>query len=127
MNPIFKLPKSERLCHEAHITALFAKGEHVFLYPFKLLFQRKVVADAVPTQVLFSVSKRNFKLATDRNWVKRRLREAYRLHKNLFEDVQALYPLQHLSIVYVAKEKIEYAQLCRKLTAVSRKIGLQKA
>lgn len=36
-----------------------------------------------PVQVLFSVSKRHFKHAVDRNRLKRQLREAYRLNRHL--------------------------------------------
>ncbi len=122
IKPDFTLPKAEKLCHEVAIKELFTKGESAFLFPFKLIFKRKTLLDAIPTQVVFSVSKRNFKLATDRNWIKRRLRELYRLHKNLFFDKQGIPCLQHLGIVYVAKEKIEYAQLKKKFVAASKKI-----
>jgi ribonuclease P protein component len=36
-----------------------------------------------PVQILFSVSKRHFKHAVDRNRLKRQLREAYRLNRHL--------------------------------------------
>lgn len=39
-----------------------------------------------PAQVAFSVSKRNFKLAVTRNLIKRRMRETYRLNKNVLYD-----------------------------------------
>ena len=40
----------------------------------------------VPVQVLFSVSKRHFKHAVDRNRAKRQMREAYRLHRAAFME-----------------------------------------
>lgn len=121
-----KLSKAERLCHEPSIQALFKEGESVFAHPFKLTFKRKEVIDALPTQVLFSVSKRNFKLATDRNWVKRRLRELYRTQKQLFYNTEGLPALQHLAIVYVAKEKIDFNTLKKKWISVSKKIDFKK-
>lgn len=39
-----------------------------------------------PVQVLVSVSKRHFKHAVDRNRVKRQVREAYRLNKQLITE-----------------------------------------
>ena len=122
----FKLSKGERLCHEPSIQALFKEGESVFAHPFKLTFKHKEAIDALPTQVLFSVSKRNFKLATDRNWVKRRLRELYRTHKRLFYNAEGLPALQHLAIVYVAKEKIDFNTLKKKWISVSKKIDFKK-
>ncbi len=107
--------KNERLCHKQSIETLFKKGDHVFLYPFKLMFKHWDIPSNLPTQVVISVSKRSFKLATDRNLIKRRLREIYRTHKDLFS-------VEHLAIIYVAKEKIDYNTLQKKFVQVSKKI-----
>lgn len=120
----FTFSKNERLCHKVSIDELFKKGENVFLYPFKLIFKRKVEISDLPTQVLFSVSKRSFKRAIDRNWIKRRLREIYRLHKHLFQTKEGLAYLEHLAVVYVAKERIDYKELKRKFIHVTKKIAL---
>jgi ribonuclease P protein component len=118
----FSFSKNEKLCYKPAIDELFAKGEQVFQYPFKLLFKRKDLPDGLPTQVLFSVPKRTFKLATDRNTIKRRLREVYRLHKHLFQDKEGKCTLQYIAIVYVAKEKLAYQELKRKFIQISKKI-----
>ena len=59
----------------------------VFAYPFRVLYFRHAALVApgtfvAPPQVLFSVPKRAFKKAVDRNAVRRRVSEAYRLHKH---------------------------------------------
>jgi ribonuclease P protein component len=44
----------------------------------------EAVVAAGTVQVMFSVSKRRFKHAVDRNRAKRQMREAYRLHRTAF-------------------------------------------
>lgn len=78
----FTLPKKERLSKEKWIQELFAKGSSFYFYPFKVLYLPHPDSGSTVNEVLFSVSKRQFKRAVDRNTIKRRLREAYRLNKS---------------------------------------------
>jgi ribonuclease P protein component len=78
----YSLTKKERLSKETWITDLFKKGSSFYFYPFKVLYLPHPDPGSMVTQVIFSVSKRQFKRAVDRNTVKRRLREAYRLNKS---------------------------------------------
>lgn len=71
-------------------------------------------------QLLISVPKRNFKRATDRNRIRRQIKEAYRLNKAvLFKDRQSP---AILGIVYVAKEKNDFPFLQKKLIAALKKM-----
>lgn len=73
--------KSERLCSRKALDDLF-KGGHrsVSAYPIRAVFMR---SECEGVRVMMSVSKRHFKRAVMRNAVKRQLREAYRLQKEL--------------------------------------------
>ncbi len=86
--------KDERLCSVKVIEALFDRKNTanggVFSYPMRVVFRPQISAEADlslspqnATQVLFSVPKRQFKHAVDRNLIRRRMKEAYRLHKQL--------------------------------------------
>ena len=60
---------------------------------------------------MFSVSKRNFKKAVDRNVLKRRLREAYRLNKHRIAASNRLV----IAYIYNAKEILTFAQIEERL------------
>ncbi len=82
------LKRSELLKSEKSITELFETGHSLFIYPVRLVFKARADQDISPIKVGFSVSKKNFKRAVDRNLIKRRMREGYRLNKQiLFKDI----------------------------------------
>jgi len=79
--------KSERLCSRKIILALSKNGKSIHVQSFRLSFLLTPLPVNVPAQVAFSVPKRNFRHAVDRNLIKRRMREAYRKNKSV------IYPL----------------------------------
>ena len=113
-------PKTERLCSQKTIGRLFEKGstevKTSYLVPFKVfyLFDSEAPSNPLP-QVLFSISKRNFKKAVDRNLLRRRCREAYRKNKHLFFSSPEQRPPSYIAFVLIAKEKIDYEVIERGL------------
>ncbi|HCE57441.1 MAG TPA: ribonuclease P protein component [Prolixibacteraceae bacterium] len=106
--PDFSFRKNEKLCSKKVIDRLFAEGKSVFAFPLKFVYLETGLTTATPAQAGFAVSKRNFKKAVQRNLIKRRMREAYRLHKPDFYE--ALKEKQvAVFFVYTAKDIANYA------------------
>jgi ribonuclease P protein component len=77
----FSYNKFEKLKSRKQIELLFAKGKSISAFPVKVFYLPVEHTPMHPVQVGVGVSARNFKKAVDRNTIKRRIREAYRLHK----------------------------------------------
>ena len=77
----FSYNKFEKLKSRKQIELLFAQGKSISSFPVKVFYLPVVHTPEHPVQVGVGVSARNFKKAVDRNTIKRRMREAYRLHK----------------------------------------------
>ena len=117
MGKQFSFKKEERLAKEKHIQELFEKGSSFHLYPFRVLTLPNSEAETKGNKILISVSKRNFKRAVDRNLIKRRIREAYRLQKDQIKGNSLL-----LAFVYTAKEIEPFQAIKGKLFLVLEKI-----
>ena len=78
--------KQEKLKSRKLIERLFEEGKSVKKYPIRLVYLQTDHTSDLPAQVGFSVPKRHFKRAVDRNRIKRLLREAYRIQKKNFTD-----------------------------------------
>jgi len=100
--------KKERLCSPRVIGRLFQKGSAevytFYLFPFRVLYIYEPVSPPAFPQLLFSVSKRQFKKAVDRNQIRRRCRESYRLNKAILLDLPANARPSYIAFLYLAKE-----------------------
>ncbi|MCJ7716413.1 MAG: ribonuclease P protein component [Anaerolineales bacterium] len=93
------------------MSSLFEAGRVVYAPPVRIVF---LLAEEGPYPVSMAVSvpKRLFKRAVDRNLLKRRIREAYRLNKQglydlLLQSDQKL----HLLIQYTQKEIADFRSI----------------
>ena len=105
----FTLSKNDRLKSRKLIEELFAKGKSVNAFPLQMKYLATEFELDTKVQVAFSVPKRNFKNAVDRNRIKRQLRECYRLRKPAF--VEQMDQSYIFMILYLGKEEPEYADL----------------
>ncbi|RFP65362.1 ribonuclease P protein component [Hymenobacter lapidiphilus] len=113
----YSFPKEEHLCRKKLIEELFGRGSSFGLYPLRLVWLAAPEPTTAPPQVLVSVSKRNFKRAVDRNYLKRLMREAWRLNKYQLVEAEGGHLVAQLAIIYTGKEKKPLALLEKKLNS----------
>ena len=112
-----KFPRQQRLKKKKLIEALFKQGKQVRLYPI-LFFHYPCTDESIRQyQVLFSVSKKLFRKAVDRNKIKRRLREAYRRNKYLIEDNSMSEVPFLLGYVYISRNILPYKDIEKQVQA----------
>jgi ribonuclease P protein component len=114
---MYTFKKEERLCNKKLIDELYHSGSSFLCYPFKVSWLFPARHQPVGVQILLSVSKRRFKKAVDRNLIKRRIREAYRLHKQqqLYDVLTGIDKTIVFSVGYVGKEILAYDIIEKKM------------
>jgi ribonuclease P protein component len=115
--------KEEKLCSQKIIGDIFLSGTSFLCYPLKVVWKYEELLTSYPAQVVFSVPKRLFKRAHDRNLLKRQLREVYRHQKQeLYQSLELNDRKIAVMIVYIAKEKLEFGQIESAMTKVISKL-----
>jgi ribonuclease P protein component len=122
-----KFFKEERLCSKKSLDLLFKNGSSFLLYPYRATFLLDAQPHQFPVQVVINVAKKRYKRAHDRNLIKRRTREAYRLQKQsmLYEKLNNNDKLLLLGLQYVGKEIHPYDFLEKRLCQLFKKIIIQ--
>ena len=110
----------ERLKSKKEISFVFDKGFSVSSFPIKLFYIKNM--GAVNSSVAFTVGKKKISLAVDRNLVKRRMREAFRL--NCLED--DLFVGHTLVFVYLGVKITPLAQIAKGFRGVMEKFNSKK-
>ena len=103
----YKYPRQAHLKSKKIIDRLFEEGKRAKSFPLSVTFLP--LKDAPLNQAGFAVSKRNFKNATDRNRIKRQLREAYRGNQHLLHTKNGT--KFALLFIYLAKESLDFHQI----------------
>ena len=118
------LKKTDRLKSRKAIEILYKNGKHFSIYPFRI--QYLVTKFEPGIKAGFSAPTKNFKKATDRNRIKRLIKEAYRLQKNEIEKHQSLIENGlHIFIIYTGKDLPKYDFIAEKTASVLQKLTKQ--
>ena len=110
----FSLPKSQRISGRTAISAVLSKGRGGVCGCLR--YKALVREEDTPSRILVSVPKKTFKRAVKRNLLKRRIREAYRLQKEIVG------PGMDIMFLYVSREVLPFADIFTSMTAALESI-----
>ena len=115
--------KNERLSEFRFIRMLFAEGKIFSVPPLKVTWLKSGEKKGPFHQVMISVPKAVHRKSTDRNTIKRRIREAYRQNKSiLYDDVSAAASQLIFCITYTSKEILTYSIIQDKIILLLRRL-----
>ena len=113
--------KEDKLKSRKTIELLFGRGNSFSIFPFKIIWLPENKEAVLQTGV--GVSSRHFKKATDRNRIKRLMREAYRLQKTALQDhLQDKHVQLSVFILYVGKDLPGYDMVFEKFEILLKRL-----
>jgi ribonuclease P protein component len=113
------LKRTERLKSSRIIGELFDSGDTITIFPLKLFWSTDNYDQPVPARMAVAIPARNIRNAVDRNRLKRRIREAYRLNKQIllvFLSDKKLY--LNFVFLYLPKTVSSYSQISEALIKI---------
>ena len=116
---MLSFPKHSKLCGQERIAKLYKEGKRFTAWPLRVTWLPLPADTQIPaTQVLVWAPKSLFKRAVKRNHLRRLMREAYRLHKDILGD-------QHYQIAfnYMDKEEQPFPVIEKAVQKALRKIN----
>ena len=122
---MYTFKKEERLCNKKLIDGLFHNGSSFLCYPFRVSWLLVDEAMPYPSQVMIVVPKKRYKRAVDRNLVKRRIREAFRINKqqHLYQQLDEAGKRIVFSINYVGKEILPSELIGKKMLKLLQQLN----
>ncbi len=120
----FFFRKEERLNRKIIIQRLFDEGKIIKVFPLRIIVLQHTEQVDSPVQILISVPKKTFKNAVQRNLLKRRIREAYRLNKHEMYKILVKQNIQiAIGVVYVGDNLSDFGLIEKKIKQAFIKIN----
>ena len=107
------LPKMERLCGRMRISELLKKGRYGNVSCLRFCYLR----GGETSRIVVSVPKKFFPRAVKRNLLKRRIRESYRLQKELLPEGT------DVMFIYVSREILPFSTIYSDMTEALTRIA----
>jgi ribonuclease P protein component len=116
--------KEERISGRENIRQLFNEGMSFNCFPFRVYWlDRMFSPGASPARILIAVPKKNLKKATQRNLMKRRIREAYRRNKQGFYEFLARQNKScSLGVIYTDSALLDYSGVEKKIVIILQRL-----
>jgi len=103
--------KEERLCGKILFDNLLKDNKNFVRYPIRVLYRISQNKSNFPARIGISVGKKRFKHAVDRNFLKRQIRESYRLNKpDFFEHLPESLTIDVL-FIYLDHHMLPYSTI----------------
>ena len=118
-----RLYKREKLCSHTAVNLLFAQGKSAICYPLRAVFRVGDARPEAPVRFLIPIPKKKIRKAVGRVLLRRRVREAYRLNRNLLVPAVAdAEKSVDVAFIYLSNEPVHYAEIEQRMQALLQKI-----
>jgi ribonuclease P protein component len=104
------------------ISQIFKEGKSIFSFPLLAKYLPNPDASLGHHRVLISVSSKKIRKAADRNLLKRRIREAYRINYPTFPTTNH----KLIAYIYVADQILPYQVIAQKLIESLNRFSQEK-
>lgn len=115
MNASF--PKSEKLCGKLIVDQLYKQGKRFVVWPLRVSY---IVSPDNANRILIWAPKSLFRHAVDRNRLRRQMREAYRLNKEILSHSDTRY---HIAFNYIDKTMQDYSVISKAMKKALKKLS----
>ena len=106
---MFEFPKKQKLCSETIIKEMFSDGKSFKTPAVRLVWKEDNNYDEVTVKSIIVVPKKKIRIAVKRNIIRRRMKEAYRLHKIELEKMLKFKNIQlSIAIIYQKENILSY-------------------